>query len=117
MARHRAPRFGFTYRHPHVADPPASEPPARVRALAQDPVQNVVRPLRPAERPAVALHYPDGDVVPVDWTDAGIQENRRRLVAVLPAAARLAHGMVIRVDDTVIAVTLARPLRNIGGLG
>lgn len=61
----------------------------------------------PTQPRAVTLNYPDGTSMPVDYMYGGPTEGRERWIALVPATARIANGMVIRVDrDTVLAVAL-----------
>jgi hypothetical protein len=113
MARHRASRFGITYRHQHLPEPratPAGPPPLSAETTTE--------PAPPDPR-QVQLVYPDDNTpdVPVDWSCVDADERSRHLLAVVPNEAKLAHGMVIRVDpQTVAVVALSQLPRSIGGL-
>lgn len=55
----------------------------------------------------VRLCYPDGRIVPIDWSFAGqIGRHRRRYVADVPPEARLSTGMLIRAGAVVVPVAL-----------
>lgn len=104
MGRHtRARRFAF--RSP--AGPPVPAAPEEIEAptdLADLVTAMEAMPSQPTE---VLLDYPDGTRLPVDCQYDGPSAGRHRWIAVVPSTARLANGMVIRVDrDTVLAVAV-----------
>lgn len=106
---------------PATPPEPTAAPPPRHRPAAFPPGPAGVRPelrvLDPDGRPSsvtadtaddVALLYPDGHRIPVDWeltavTDGGA---RRAYRAEVPRTARLATGMVIQAGPVHMAVKL-----------
>jgi hypothetical protein len=85
-----------------VAQAAAVADPVTVPALSPVIVESV--PSQPRE---VTLDYPDGDSIPVAYQYVGPAGTREQWMALVPASARLANGMVIRINrGTVLAVAL-----------
>jgi hypothetical protein len=135
VARHRAPRTerahrdrsGLFRRRP-APNPVPATPEPEPTDLADTLIATTPEPSRPAPIPTAddaptgviplttlpvaparaSLHYPDGAELPLDCVYGGpFDGTRHRWIAVVPEAARVVNGMVIRVDrETVLAVAL-----------